>query len=115
MSLRPMPDPNSTKSITRHTFASNLFKYDGNIAQVSSETGDDEKTLKRHYIKASVTPAEAKEFFEEITLEAFKVGKNFKTAREERKERDMKEREARARRTEKRMKRIKGYIASDEP
>lgn len=54
------------KDIARHTFASNLYQYEKNIAQVSAETGDTEKTLNQHYINPLISEADAKKFFEDI-------------------------------------------------
>ena len=50
------------KDIARHTFASNLYQYEKNIAQVSAETGDTEKTLNQHYINPLICEADAKKF-----------------------------------------------------
>ena len=60
------------KDIARHTFASNLYQYEKNIAQVSAETGDTEKTLNRHYINPLISEADAKNFFEEIDARSLK-------------------------------------------
>ena len=64
-------EKDEAKDIARHTFASNLYQYEKNIAQVSAETGDTEKTLNQHYINF-ISEADAKNFFEEIDTRSLK-------------------------------------------
>jgi hypothetical protein len=56
------------KDITRHTFLSNLYLYEKNIAVVTGESGDNESTLKKHYINPLLCEEDAKIYFEEIGL-----------------------------------------------
>jgi integrase len=63
-----------TTSITRHTFATNLYLYEGNIAQVCNETGDTESTLKKHYLNPNANKKDAVKYFEQIDGLVFELG-----------------------------------------
>jgi integrase len=51
------------KDITRHTFITNLYRYSGNIVDVTLESGTKESTLFNHYINPLVGKDSAKDFF----------------------------------------------------
>jgi integrase len=61
-------DKDEAKDIARHTFVSNLYLYEKNIAIVTGESGDNESTLKKHYINPLLSEGDAKRYFEEIGL-----------------------------------------------
>lgn len=56
------------KDIARHTFVSNLYLYSDSMAMVTAESGDNEQTIRNHYLNPLVSPKDAKNFFEKISV-----------------------------------------------